>query len=36
MGLIVVLLVVVIVLGITPPIERGKSIEEVWPESSFE
>jgi hypothetical protein len=36
MELVLVLLVIAIVLGITPPIERGRAVEEVWPESSFE
>lgn len=36
MELVMVLLIVAIVLGITPPIDRGKTVEESWPESSFE
>jgi hypothetical protein len=36
MELVVVLMVIAIVLGITPPIDRGTSVEEVWPDSSFE
>lgn len=36
MELVLVLMVIAIVLGITPPIDRGKSVEEVWPDSSFE
>lgn len=36
MELVLVMLVIAIVLGITPPLDRGKPVEEVWPESSFE
>lgn len=36
MELVLILLVIAIVLGITPPLDRGKSVEEIWPESSFE
>ena len=34
MEMVLVLLVIAIVLGITPPIERGTTVEESWPESS--
>ena len=36
MELILVLLVIAIVLGITPPLDRSKTVEEFWPDSSFE
>lgn len=36
MELVLVLLVFAIVLGITPPLDRGKTVEEVWPDSAFE
>lgn len=36
MELIMVLLIFAIVLGITPPLDRSKPVEEYWPESSFE
>lgn len=36
MELVMVFLMVAIVLGITPAIDRGKSVEETWPETSFE
>ncbi len=36
MELVLVVLLIAIVLGITPPIDRGKSVDEIWPESSFE
>ncbi len=36
MELVLVMLVIAIVLGITPPLERGNSVEEVWPDTSFE
>jgi hypothetical protein len=34
--LVLALLVIALVLGITPPNDRGSKVEEVWPESSFE
>ena len=34
--LVLALLMIALVLGITPPIDRGSKVEEVWPESSFE
>lgn len=34
--LVLALLVIALVLGITPPIDRGSKVEEIWPESSFE
>jgi hypothetical protein len=36
MELVLVLLMIAIVLGITPPLDRGHPVEEVWPETSFE
>jgi hypothetical protein len=36
MELVLVLLVIAIVLGITPPIDRESTVEERWYESSFE
>lgn len=36
MELVMVLLMIAIVLGITPPLDRGKPVEELWPDSSFE
>lgn len=36
MELVLVALMIAIVLGITPPIDRGKSVEETWPDASFE
>jgi hypothetical protein len=36
MELVLVMLVIAIVLGITPPLDRNNSVEEIWPESSFE
>jgi hypothetical protein len=36
MELVLVLMVIAIVLGITPPLDRNKTVEETWPESSFE
>ncbi len=34
--LVIVVLVIAIVLGITPPLDRNNTVEEHWPESSFE
>lgn len=34
--LVLVMLMIAIVLGITPPLSRSKPVEESWPESSFE
>lgn len=36
MELVLVLMMIAIVLGITPPLDRSKSVEEAWPEKSFE
>ena len=36
MELVMVLLIFAIVLGITPPLDRGKAVEESWPDSPFE
>ena len=36
MELVLVLMVIAIVLGITPPLDRSKPVEEVWPDTAFE
>jgi hypothetical protein len=36
MELVLIVLLIAIVIGITPPIDRGKSVEEIWPDASFE
>jgi hypothetical protein len=36
MELVLVVLLIAIVIGIMPPFDRGKSVEETWPEASFE
>lgn len=36
MELVLILLVMAIVLGITRPLERNSTVEESWPEASFE
>lgn len=36
MELVLVLMMIAIVLGITRPFDQNNTIEEAWPESSFE
>ncbi len=36
MELVLALLVIAIVLGVTPPIDRGSTVEEIWSEPSFD
>lgn len=36
MELVLILMVIAIVLGITPPLDRARTVEESWSETSYE